>query len=159
MPEKSGFFAFKMKSYMELAIEEAKKAFLEDEVPIGAVIIKEGKVLAQTHNLKKVLNDPTAHAEILAIKEATKVTGDWHLDDCEIYITAEPCPMCLGAILQTNIKKIVFGTFEPKLGAVESNQKFIDFPKYNNKVDVIGGVLENETKKLLKEFFQKKREK
>lgn len=142
---------------MQEALKEAQIARDNQEIPIGTVIVKNNKIIARAHNKKRELNDPTAHAEILAIREATKVLDDWHLEDCEIFITTEPCPMCLGAILQTGIKKIVFGCPEPKLGAVESKLNFYDFPHYNKNVEFISGVMEEECKKILKDFFKNKR--
>lgn len=156
-PEKSGSFALKSKSYMRAALQEAQKAFDEGEVPIGAVIVKDNTVIARSHNQKEKLKDPTAHAEIMAIREATKKLDNWRLEDCSIYITVEPCPMCLGAILQSKIKKIYYGVHEPTFGSIESNKNFTEL-SLSKDFEIYSGFLEEDSRKLMKEFFNKHRE-
>ncbi|HSM24580.1 MAG TPA: tRNA adenosine(34) deaminase TadA [Anaerolineaceae bacterium] len=145
------------KKYMNMAINEAKEAFLENEVPIGCVIVHENTVIASTHNRKEQLNRATAHAEILAIEQACLVLGDWRLDDCILYVTLEPCPMCAGAIYQSRIKKVVFGAFDPKGGAYGSNFDINAIPRLNHYPSVSSGVLKDQCGELLKDFFKTKR--
>lgn len=142
--------------FMALALEQAKKAAEIGEIPIGAVIVKKGKVLAFAHNLCERDKDPTAHAEILAIKEAARITGDFRLTGCELYVTLEPCPMCAGAAINARLDEIVFGAFDSVKGALGSvtNIYSFDFP---NKPQIYGSVMENECAALLKEFFSKRR--
>lgn len=142
--------------YMEYALEEAKKAALKGEVPIGAVIVKDNKIIASAHNLCEEKKDPTAHAEILCIKKASEVLGDFRLTGSELYVTLEPCPMCAGAAINARISEIVFGAFDPQKGALGSvtNLYSFDFP---NKPSVFGGIKEKESLSLLKEFFKKRR--
>ena len=108
------------KKFMDIALDEAKIAVLKDEVPVGAVIVKNGEVIASAHNLRETLNDPTAHAEILAIKKASGILKNWRLNECEMYVTLEPCPMCAGAILQSRIRKLYIGTIDPSMGCCGS---------------------------------------
>ena len=143
--------------FMDLAIKEAKKAELKDEVPIGAVVVKDGKVIARAHNLMEKTQLATAHAEINAIEKACTVLGDWRLDGCEMYVTLEPCPMCAGAILNARISKVYFGAYEVKSGALLSNFKMLFVNSLNHKGEVEGGILLDECKTLLKDFFISKR--
>lgn len=143
--------------YMNLAINEAKKAFAENEVPIGCVIVHKEKVVASAHNRKEQLNRATAHAEILAIEEACTVLGDWRLDECTLYVTLEPCPMCAGAIYQSRIKRVVFGAFDLKGGAYGSNFDMNAVPRLNHYPSITSGVSKDICIELLKEFFQTKR--
>lgn len=138
MPERSGF-ARKMREKMEIALSEAKKAADEGEVPIGAALFYKGNLISKAHNRKETSNDPSAHAEILALREASKLLDDWRLEDCELYVTAEPCPMCLGAILQTRIDKLVYATEEPVYGAVESHRVLEDYPNLSQNLQIYGG--------------------
>jgi len=142
--------------FMEAALEQAKKAEKMGEVPIGAVIVKNGEIIASAHNLCESLNDPTAHAEILCIKQAAEVLGDFRLTDTELYVTLEPCPMCAGAIINARISEIIFGAFDAVKGALGSvtNLYSFDFP---NKPTVYGGIKEKETALILQEFFKKRR--
>ena len=105
------------KVYMNMALDLAKKSLKSEDVPVGAVIVRNGEVIGKGYNRREKDNDPTAHAEIMAIKEAAEVVGSWHLEDCELYVTLEPCPMCTGAIINSRIKKVVFGAYEPKSGS------------------------------------------
>ena len=122
--------------YMDIAIEEAKIAFSKGEVPVGVVIVKEGKIISRSHNLKEERKIPTAHAEILAIEEACKKLDNWRLSGCEMYVTLEPCPMCAAAIAQSRISKIYIGTFDKDMGACGSTINLIDYDIFNWKVDV-----------------------
>lgn len=140
--------------YIKRAIEISKLS--GNDVPVGAIIVKDGKIIAEACNTKEVDNDVTSHAEITAIRKAEKALNNWRLKDCEIYITLEPCPMCAAAILQSGIKKICFGTYDTVLGAIESK---INLPKiYNSKAEIIGGIMENECNAILKEYFKKIRQ-
>lgn len=138
---------------MRRAIDLAKKA--NGEIPVGAIIVKDGEILAETFNQKEVLNDVTAHAEILAIREAEKKLGRWRLDDCEMYVTLEPCPMCAWAIINSRIKTVYFGAYDHNYGALGSA---IDLRKLaNSKLKVYGGIMEKECSEVLDEFFDKMR--
>ena len=143
-------------NYMDIAIEEAYKAFNDGEVPIGAVIVKNRKIIGRGYNKKEKLNDPTCHAEILAIKEACKSIGDWRLNGCELYVTLEPCPMCAGAILQSRISKIHIGTFNKDMGACGSVVNLIDNRSLNSFVNVIWNY-DDRCSNLLKDFFYQRR--
>ncbi len=143
--------------FMQIALNEAKKALKNDEVPIGAVIVFEGKVIAKSYNKRNKKRLATAHAEITAIEKACKKIGDWRLDGMEMYVTLEPCPMCAGAILNSRIKKVYFGAYETKSGAILSNYKILFGNSLNHNADAEGGVLEEECSALLKEFFKSKR--
>lgn len=143
--------------FMFLAIEEAKKAFELDEVPIGAVIVKNDTVISKAHNLRETLKDATAHAEIIAIKDACKVLGGWRLIGCSLYVTLEPCPMCAGAIVNSRIERVVFGAFDYKAGACKSVLNIANNSNLNHRAEITSGVLEEECRILLQEFFKKKR--
>ncbi len=143
--------------YMKLALEQAKLAESMGEVPIGAVIIKEGQVLSEAHNLCEKHNDPTAHAEILAIQRACKALGDWRLDGCALYVTAEPCAMCAGAIINARISRVYFGAFEPNTGACGSTVNLFLQTNAYKTTDVYPCVLQAECEKILVEFFKKRR--
>ena len=139
--------------YMALALKEAEKAFKKNEVPVGCVIVKDDKVIARAHNLRQTKKSVLGHAEILAIEKASKKLNSWILEDCTIYVTLEPCPMCAGTILQSRIKKLVFAAQEPKFGACGSVINLFE-KKFNHEVEVIPNVLQVESSKLLKNFFQ-----
>ena len=137
------------------AIELAKKAIETDDVPIGCVIVKDDKIIAESSNMKEVNNDATKHAEMVAISKATEVLGNWWLEDCDVYVTLEPCPMCAGAIIQSRIRKVYFGAYEPKSGAVVSCNDIFDVSHgHNHKVDFEGGVLEEPCSKMMLDFFR-----
>ncbi|MBQ7836716.1 MAG: tRNA adenosine(34) deaminase TadA [Clostridia bacterium] len=146
-----------MEKYMRLALAEAKKCALLDEVPVGAVIVKDGKVIAACGNGRETEKDATAHAETSVIREACKSLGGWHLAGCELYVTLEPCLMCAGAIVNARIAKVVYGASDPKFGAMSSMTDITSLP-LNHKPEVIAGVLEDECSQLLKDFFKAKRE-
>jgi len=144
---------------MRLALEEANKAFEEDEVPVGAVIVKDEVVIAKAYNLREKLEDPTAHAEIIAIRRASEVLGSWRLIGCDLYVTIEPCPMCAGAIVQSRIRRLVYGAPDPKAGACGSIMDVIGNPMLNHRVEVHYGVLESECRDIIKNYFKLKRKK
>ena len=139
--------------YMRIALKEAKKAYEEKEVPVGCCIVCDEQVIAKGHNLRETKKDVTMHAEIVAIKKACSKLNRWILDDCTIYITAEPCLMCAGAISQARIKKIVYGVASPKYGACESVCNVIDNPKLFTNTIITKGVLKEEIEKMMKDFF------
>ena len=143
--------------FMQEAIKEAKKAYKKLEVPVGAVIVKNGEIIAKAHNLKETKYDTTKHAEILAIQKASKKLKSWRLLDCEMYITLEPCTMCAGAIINSRIKKIYIGTMDEKTGAVGSKLNLFEDYTFNHKVEVETNVLKEECEKILKEFFKELR--
>jgi len=138
--------------FLQSALDEAKKAFKNGEVPVGAVVVKNGKVISSAHNLTRKYIDVTAHAEILAIREAEKKLGDWRLEGCELYVTLEPCMMCMGAIINSRIKKVYFGAYDKDFGFALSNH----FTMPHN-VEIYGGICEDECKKVLKDFFSSRR--
>jgi len=142
---------------MRTAIEEAQKANNKDEVPVGAVVVCDGEIISKAHNLRETSNDPTAHAEILAIKEAAGKRGDWRLDGCDIYVTKEPCPMCAGAIQQARINKLIFGCKDEKAGYAGSLHNTVTDERLPHRVEVVSGVEEEACKKLLQDFFKAKR--
>ncbi len=139
--------------YMLRALAEAQVAFEEKEVPVGAVVVHDGRVIASAHNQREQLNDPTAHAEIVAITQAAESLGSWRLLDCTLYVTLEPCPMCAGAIVQARIPNVVYGTDDPKAGACHSLYQITDDPRLNHQCNVLGGVLQPECAGILREFF------
>lgn len=142
--------------YMDIAIEEANKAFIKEEVPVGVVIVKDGEIIARNHNLKERLNLTIAHAEILAIEEASKKLNNWRLSGCEMYVTLEPCPMCAAAIAQSRISKLYIGTFNKDMGACGSTINLLDYDIFNWKVDV-KWCYNEECSNLLTKFFKNKR--
>jgi tRNA(adenine34) deaminase len=142
---------------MGLALEEAKKALVAGEVPIGAVITYKGEIIARGHNLKETYQDPTAHAEMVVIREAAKKLQSWRLDDCTLYVTLEPCPMCAGAIVQARIPTLVYGATDLKAGAVESVVNLVQHKLLNHQAEVLAGIREEECKQILQDFFQLKR--
>lgn len=144
--------------FMKEALKEAKKAYNKEEIPVGVVIVKNNKIIARAHNLTESKKIATGHAEILAINKANKKLESWRLNDCEMYITLEPCTMCIGAIILSRIKKIYIGTMDPKAGACKS---VIDIKKYkfNHDVEIETGILQNECEYILKDFFKMLRNK
>lgn len=139
--------------FMREALIEAQKAEAIGEVPIGAVIVKNNEIIARGHNLKERLKDPTAHAEIIAIKEASQKIGAWRLNDCTLYVTLEPCQMCTGAIIQARIGQVVFGTRDPKAGCVVSLFNMLDDQRFNHNANYTEGINEEECSLILKKFF------
>ena len=143
--------------FMQEAIKEAKKAYKKLEVPVGAVIVKDGEIIAKAHNLKETKYDTTKHAEILAIQRASKKLKSWRLIDCEMYITLEPCTMCAGAIINSRIKKIYIGTMDEKTGAAGSKLNLFTDYTFNHNVEVETNVMQEECEKILKDFFKELR--
>ncbi len=143
--------------FMQLALDEARRAFEENEVPVGAVIVHEQRLIAQAHNQRQQLRDPTAHAEMIAITQAAESRGTWRLDGCTLYVTLEPCPMCAGAILQARIPTLVYAAADPKAGAVRSLFRLLEDPRLNHRCQVIDGVLAWPAGEILSRFFQEQR--
>ena len=143
---------------MNEALKEAKKALEEEEVPVGAVIVKNGKIIARAHNTKETSKDATCHAEILAIKKACKKLDSWRLLDCDMYVTLEPCPMCAGALINSRIKNLYIGTDDDKSGACGSVLNLLEDYKFNHKIKVDKYILKEECESLLKDFFKFLRE-
>lgn len=140
--------------FMREALKEAKKAYDKLEVPVGAVIVKNGKIIAKAHNLKETKNDTTNHAEILAIQKASKKLQSWRLLDCEMYVTLEPCSMCAGALINSRIKKVYIGATDEKTGAAGSVLNLFEDYTFNHKVEVEKGILKKDCENILKEFFK-----
>lgn len=143
--------------FMGEAIRQARRAYAADEVPIGAVIVREGRIIARAFNQVEMLKDATAHAEMLALTQAEGGVGDWRLTDCTLYITKEPCPMCAGAIVHTRIQRVVFGASDPKAGAAGGVMNILQFPTLNHRCEITSGVREPECRELIQEFFAAKR--
>lgn len=140
--------------YMREALEEARKAYDLGEVPIGAVVVLNGQIIGRGHNLREALNDSTAHAEIMAMRQAATKLGDWRLAGSTLYSTIEPCPMCAGAIVQFRVQTLVYGAADPKAGAVDSLVDLVRDPRFNHRVEVITGVLEEECAGIIRSFFR-----
>ena len=143
--------------YMKMALAEARKAYQRAEVPIGAVVVCNDQVVGRGFNLREQTQDPTSHAEMIALREAAANEASWRLEDCQLYVTLEPCPMCAGAILQSRIKRLIYGASDPKAGAVRSLYQLLDDERFNHQVEVEAGVMENESAQLLKDFFRELR--
>jgi len=143
--------------FMKEALKETKKAYDKLEVPVGVVIVKDGKIIARAHNIKEAKKDTTKHAEIIAIQKASKKLDNWRLTDCEMYVTLEPCSMCAGALIQSRIKKVYIGTMDLKTGACGSVLNLLGDYTFNHKVEVQTGIMQNECEQLLKEFFKELR--
>lgn len=143
--------------YMKTALEEARAAFLKGEVPVGAVVVHEGEILARAHNSPISLKDPSAHAEVLALRQAAGTIGNYRLIGAELYITLEPCVMCAGAILQARLARVIFGARDPKCGAVASLYSILTDKRLNHRVEITEGVLQEECGEIMSRFFQQKR--
>lgn len=143
--------------YMKIALKEAEKALSIYEVPVGAIIVYKGEVIGKGYNMRESLNDPTAHAEIIAIKEASKKLNSWRLSGCTLYVSLEPCAMCAGAIVNSRIDRVVIGTRDLKRGCCGTVEDLTNHPKFNHKAEVKFGVLENESSKIISDFFSKLR--
>jgi len=144
-------------SYMREALRMAEKAREADEVPVGAVVVREGKVIARAYNQVELLKDATAHAEMLALTQAEAAMNDWRLTDCDLYVTKEPCVMCAGAIVHTRIRRIIFGCADPRSGGAGGIINLLQHPALNHHCQITAGVLENECASILQDFFRKKR--
>lgn len=140
--------------YMREALKEAKKAYDKEEIPVGAIIVKDNKIIARAHNIKEEKNDTTKHAEIIAIQKASRKLNSWRLIDCEMYVTLEPCSMCAGALIQSRIKKVYIGTMDKKTGACGSVLNLLEDYKFNHKVEIELGVMKEECEIILKDFFK-----
>ncbi|MBI4929731.1 MAG: tRNA adenosine(34) deaminase TadA [Bacteroidetes bacterium] len=143
--------------FMRLAIKEAAKALLKNEVPVGTVLVKNNIVIATAHNMRETKNDPTAHAEIIALKEGASEIKSWRLTDATLYVTKEPCVMCAGAMVNARLKRLVYGCKDKKSGAVDSLYNLLSDKRLNHRVELISGVLEDECDLMLKRFFQSRR--
>lgn len=144
--------------FMKAALREAEKAFAKDEVPVGAVVVYQNKIIARGHNLRETTQGFHAHAEFIAMMKAAKKLGSWRLEDCDVYVTMEPCPMCAGAMIQSRIRSLYYGTKDTKAGGVDSVTRLLDIP-FNHKIEVHSGILEEESQMIVKNFFKKLREK
>lgn len=143
--------------YMKEALKEAKKAYFKDEVPIGAIIVKDDKIIARGYNKREASHDPTAHAEIIALRKASKKLNSWRMPNTKIYVTVEPCAMCAGAILWARIDEVIYGTYDDKGGAISTCFKLYEQPNLNHRPRIKSGVLQKECQTLIKNFFKDKR--
>ncbi len=143
--------------WMKQALVQAEKAFEAEEIPVGAIVVKDGKVIGRGYNQREQLNDPTAHAEVIAITAAANTLEDWRLTDCTLYVTKEPCPMCAGAIVNARLKMVVFGCYDETAGCCGSLYQLCGDPRFKTKVAVKGGVMEVQTLSIIQEFFAKQR--
>ncbi len=146
-----------MKKYMEAALAEARRAMDMGEVPVGAVVVRDGEILGRGHNLTEFAKDPTAHAEMIAVREAAAALGGWRLTGCSLYVTVEPCAMCAGALVWSRIERLVIGTMDPKGGACGSVLNVADNPRLNHRIRVEAGLMQAECEALMKDFFRELR--
>jgi tRNA(adenine34) deaminase len=144
--------------FMGEALRQAARAFEAGEVPVGAVVVRAGRIIARAHNQVELLKDATAHAEMLALTQAEQVAGDWRLTDCTLYVTKEPCPMCAGAMVHVRLARVVFGVADPKGGAAGGALNLLQFPSLNHRCEFTGGLREAECRALLRDFFTRQRE-
>src|SRR5256886_7431583 len=143
--------------FMLEALRMARKAVKADEVPIGAVVVREGKIIGRAYNQVELLKDATAHAEMLAVTQAEAAVGDWRLTDCDLYVTKEPCAMCAGALVHTRVKRVIFGCADPVAGAAGSVINLLQMSTLNHRCDIASGVLENQCAAILRDFFRERR--
>ena len=143
---------------MREGLRQAQKAYASDEVPVGAVIVREGKIIGRAHNQIELLKDATAHAEMLALTQAEAAIGDWRLIDCDLYVTKEPCAMCAGAVVLSRLDRLVFGAWDDKAGMAGSVGDLVRHPRLNHRPEVRAGVLAEECARLIEEFFQAQRD-
>ena len=144
--------------WMKQALIQAQKAFEAEEIPIGAIVVHNGKIIGRGYNQREQLNDPTAHAEIIAITAAANTIGDWRLNKCSLYVTKEPCPMCAGAIINSRLEMVIFGTYDEETGCCGSLYQLCGDPRFKTKVAVKGGILEKESLSLIQDFFNVRRD-
>lgn len=144
-------------AFMGEALRLARKAYEADEVPVGAVVVRSGRIIARAYNQVELLKDATAHAEMLALTQAEAAVGDWRLVDCDLYVTKEPCPMCAGAAVHVRIRRVVFGCLDERGGAAGSVVNLLQMPTLNHRCDISSGIMQNECAAILQSFFQKKR--
>ena len=143
--------------WMRTALEQARRAYEADEVPVGAVVVHQDRVIAEAYNQREELKDPTAHAEMIAITQAAEALGSWRLLDCTLYVTLEPCPMCAGAIVQARIPTVIYGTTDAKAGAAHTLYQITSDTRLNHQATVLGGVLKDDCRAILQEFFAQQR--
>jgi len=144
--------------FMREALRQGQKAYAADEVPVGAVVVREGKIIGRAHNQVELLKDATAHAEMLALTQAEAAVGDWRLMDCDLYVTKEPCAMCAGAVVHTRIRRVIFGCADPSAGAAGSMMNLLQMPTFNHRCEITSGVLQKECAAILQDFFRKRRD-
>ena len=144
--------------FMREALRLAEKAARQEEVPIGAIVVRDGKIIARAYNQVELLKDATAHAEMIALTQAEAAVGDWRLVDCDLYVTKEPCAMCAGALVHTRIRRVIFGCTDPVAGAAGSVINLLQMPGFNHRCDIASGVLQNECSAILQTFFRKRRD-
>jgi tRNA(adenine34) deaminase len=145
-------------SFMRVALQLATKAYEADEVPIGAVVVRAGRIIARAWNQVELLKDATAHAEMLALTQAEAAIGDWRLTDCDFYVTKEPCAMCAGALVHVRVRRVIFGCADPRAGAAGSVINLLQFSSFNHRCAITSGVLQTECAAILQDFFRKRRE-
>jgi tRNA(adenine34) deaminase len=143
--------------FMREALRQAQKAYATDEVPVGAVIVREGKIIARAYNQVELLKDATAHAEMLVLTQAEDAVGGWRLTDCDLYVTKEPCAMCAGALVHTRVRRVIFGCTDPSAGAAGSVINLLQMPDFNHRSEITSGILQKECAAILQEFFRKRR--
>ena len=144
--------------FMREALRMASKAAKAGEVPVGAVVVREGKIIGRAHNQVELLKDATAHAEMLALTQAEAALGDWRLTDCDLYVTKEPCAMCAGALVHTRVRRVIFGCTDPSAGAAGSVMNLLQMPTLNHRCDLASGVLQDDCAAILQHFFRKRRD-
>src|SRR5438445_2289688 len=144
--------------FMHEALRQANKAYDANEVPVGAVVVRAGKIIARAYNQVELLKDATAHAEMLALTQAEAAVGDWRLTDCDLYVTKEPCPMCAGALVHTRVRRVIFGCPDPSGGAAGSVMNLLQMPTLNHRCDITSGILQAECAAILQNFFRKRGE-
>ena len=144
--------------FMRAALRQAQKGYAAEEVPVGAVVVRGGKIIARSHNQVELLKDATAHAEMLALTQAEAAVGDWRPIDCDLYVTKEPCAMCAGALVHTRIRRVIFGCTDPSAGAAGSVINLLQMPAFNHRCEITSGVLQQECAAILQDFFRKRRE-
>src|SRR5436305_14059434 len=144
-------------AFMREALRQAQKAYEADEVPVGAVVVRSGSIIGRASNQVELLNDATAHAEMLALTQAEAAVGDWRLTDCDLYVTKEPCPMCAGALVHTRVRRVIFGCTDPSAGAAGSVINLLQMPTLNHHCDISSGVLQEQCTAILQNFFLKRR--
>lgn len=144
-------------SFMQVALEEADAAFIGGDVPVGAVAVLEGRVIAKAHNERERTQDPTAHAEILVLKAASEAVGSWRLSGVDVYVTLEPCPMCAGAMVAARVRRLIYGAADERAGAAYSLYNIVQDPRLNHHVEIVAGVMAERSTELLQRFFQQKR--
>ena len=143
--------------FMDRALKQAQLAYKKGEVPVGAVVVKDGEIISRGYNLRENTNDPTAHAELIAMKKASKKLDSWRLTGCTLYVTLEPCPMCSGVIVNSRIDRVVFGAYDQKAGCCTTLYHLCNDERFNHRAEILGGVNEEKCAKILSDFFKEKR--